>query len=105
MHSITSFIIIALVLIILGAFVVYSLLHRAKHDPESFENKFFKDFDLYDAEVARGGNLIAKRSDRPAYPDLNDPKYMVAWAKEKEAEERMKMQALEDLELWEEGAR
>lgn len=100
-----NFVIIALVLIVLGGFVVYSLMHRAKHDPESFENKFFRDFDLYDAEAARGGNLIVKRSDRPAYPDLNDPKYMLAWAKEKEAEERMKMQALEDLELWEEGAR
>lgn len=100
-----DFVIIALVLIVLGGFVVYSLMHRAKHDPESFENKFFRDFDLYDAEAARGGNLIVKRSDRPAYPDLNDPKYMLAWAKEKEAEERMKMQALEDLELWEEGAR
>jgi len=105
MDSITSFIIIALVLIVLGVFVVYSLLHRAKHDPESFENKFFRDFDLYDVEAARGGNMIVKRSDRPAYPDLNDPKYMVAWAKEKEAEERMKQEALEDLELWEEGAR
>ena len=100
-----NFVIIALVLIVLGGFVVYSLMHRAKHDPESFENKFFRDFDLYDAEAARGGNLIVKRSDRPAYPDLNDPKYMLAWAKEKEAEERVKMQALEDLELWEEGAR
>ena len=100
-----DFIIIALVLIILGGFVVYSLMHRAKHDPESFENKFFRDFELYEAEAARGGNMIVKRSDRPAYPDLNDPKYMVAWAKEKEAEERMKMQALEDLELWEEGRR
>lgn len=100
-----DFIIILLVLIILGGFVLYSLLHRAKHDPESFENKFFRDFDLYDAEAARGGNLIVKRADRPAYPDLNDPKYVVAWAKEKEAEERMKMQALEDLELWEEGKR
>lgn len=105
MDPITSVLIIAVVLTILGAFVVYSLLHRAKHDPESFENKFFRDFDLYDAEATRGGNLIVKRSDRPAYPDLNDPKYMLAWAKEKEAEERMKMQALEDLELWEEGAR
>lgn len=100
-----NFVIIALVLIVLGGFVVYSLMHRAKHDPESFENKFFRDFDLYDAEAARGGNLIVKRSDRPAYPDLNDPKYMLAWAKEKEAEERVKMQALEDLELWEEGTR
>lgn len=100
-----NFVIIALVLIVLGGFVVYSLMHRAKHDPESFENKFFRDFDLYDAEAARGGNLIVKRSDRPAYPDLNDPKYMVAWAKEKEAEERMKQEALEDLELWEEGVR
>lgn len=100
-----DFIIIALVLIILGGFVVYSLMHRAKHDPESFENKFFRDFELYEAEAARGGNMIVKRSDRPAYPDLNDPKYVVAWAKEKEAEERMKMQALEDLELWEEGRR
>ena len=100
-----NFVIIALVLIVLGGFVVYSLMHRAKHDPESFENKFFRDFDLYDAEGARGGNLIVKRSDRSAYPDLNDPKYMLAWAKEKEAEERVKMQALEDLELWEEGAR
>ena len=100
-----DFIIIALVLIILGGFVVYSLMHRAKHDPESFENKFFRDFELYEAEAARGGNMIVKRSDRPAYPDLNDPKYMVAWAKEKEAEERMKQEALEDLELWEEGRR
>ena len=100
-----DFIIILLVLIILGGFVLYSLLHRAKHDPESFENKFFRDFDLYDAEATRGGNLIVKRADRPAYPDLNDPKYMVAWAKEKEAEERMKQEALEDLELWEEGKR
>ncbi len=100
-----DFIIIALVLIILGGFVVYSLMHRAKHDPESFENKFFRDFELYEAEAARGGNMIVKRSDRPAYPDLNDPKYVVAWAKEKEAEERMKQEALEDLELWEEGHR
>ena len=100
-----DFIIIALVLIILGSFVVYSLMHRAKHDPESFENKFFRDFELYEAEAARGGNMIVKRSDRPAYPDLNDPKYVVAWAKEKEAEERMKQEALEDLELWEEGRR
>jgi len=100
-----DFIIIALVLIILGGFVVYSLMHRAKHDPESFENKFFRDFELYEAEAARGGNMIVKRSDRPAYPDLNDPKYVVAWAKEKEAEERMKQEALEDLELWEEGRR
>ncbi len=105
MDSITSIIIIALILIILGVFVVYSLMHRAKHDPESFENKFFRDFDMYDAQASRGGNMIAKRSDRPAYPDLNDPKYMVAWAKEKEAEEKMKQEALEDLELWEEGAR
>ena len=59
-----NFVIIALVLIVLGGFVVYSLMHRAKHDPESFENKFFRDFDLYDAEAARGGNLIVKRSDR-----------------------------------------
>ena len=100
-----DFIIIALVLIILGGFVVYSLMHRAKHDPESFENKFFRDFELYEAEAARGGNMIVKRSDRPTYPDLNDPKYVVAWAKEKEAEERMKQEALEDLELWEEGRR
>ena len=77
-----DFIIIALVLIILGGFVVYSLMHRAKYDPESFENKFFRDFELYEAEASRGGNMIVKRSDRPAYPDLNDPKYMVAWAKE-----------------------
>ena len=100
-----DFIIIALVLIILGGFVVYSLMHRAKYDPESFENKFFRDFELYEAEASRGGNMIVKRSDRPAYPDLNDPKYTVAWAKEKEAEERMKQEALEDLELWEEGVR
>lgn len=105
MDSITSFIIIALVLIVLAVFVVYSLLHRAKHDPQSFENKFFRDFDLYDAEAARGGNMIVKRSQRPAYPDINDPKYMVAWAQEKLAEERMKMETLEDLELWEEGHR
>lgn len=100
-----NFIIIALVLIVLGGFVVYSLLHRAKYDPESFENKFFRDFDMYDAEASRGGNMIVKRSDRPAYPDINDPKYMVAWAKEKEAEEKMKQAALEDLELWEEDRR
>lgn len=100
-----DFIIIALVLIILGGFVVYSLLHRAKHDPESFENKFFRDFDMYDAEASRGGNLIVKRSDRPAYPDINDPKYTVAWAKEKEAEEKMKQEALDDIELWEEDHR
>lgn len=100
-----DFIIIALVLIILGGFVVYSLLHRAKHDPESFENKFFRDFDMYDAEASRGGNMIVKRSDRPAYPDINDPKYTVAWAKEKEAEEKMKQEALDDIELWEEDHR
>lgn len=100
-----NFIIIALVLIVLGGFVVYSLLHRAKHDPESFENKFFRDFDMYDAEASRGGNMIVKRSDRPAYPDINDPKYMIAWAKEKEAEEKMKQEALDDIELWEEDHR
>ncbi len=100
-----DYLIIALVLIILGGFVVYSLMHRAKHDPESFENKFFRDFDMYDAEATRGGNLIVKRSQRPAYPDINDPKYTVAWAQEKLAEERMKQEALEDIELWEEDHR
>ena len=105
MDGITNIIIIVLVLIVLAVFVVYSLMHRAKYDPQSLENKFFSEFDMYDAQAKRGGAMIAKRTDRPAYPDLNDPKYTVAWAKQKEAEEKMKMEALEDLELWEEEHR
>ncbi|MDO4746558.1 MAG: hypothetical protein Q4B18_08375 [Bacillota bacterium] len=105
MDQIMNFVILAVVLIVLGVIVVYSLMHRAKHDPESFENKFFRDFDLYDAQASRGGTLIAKRADRPAYPDINDPKYTLAWAIEKQAEEKMKQETLEDLELWEEEHR
>lgn len=105
MDQITSIIIIALALIVLGVFVIYSLMQRAKYDPQSLENKFFSEFDMYDAQAKRGGAMIAKRSQRPTYPDINDPKYMLAWAKEKEAEERIKMLRLEELELWEEGHR
>lgn len=105
MEQMNNYIIIAIVLILLAVIVLTALVKRAKNDPESLENKFFSDFDMYDAVENRGGALVASRAARPVYPDPNDPRYIIAKMKEKQYEERMKKERIEDIELWEESRR
>lgn len=105
MDQITNFIIVLAILIVLMVIVLVSLMKRAKNDPDSFRHRFADEYDFFEVVDHYSSSEVVSRNARPAYPDINDPKYMLAWAKEKEAEERLKMARLEDLELWEEGRR
>ena len=100
-----NLIIVLVILVVLAAIVVSALMKRAKNDPDSFKHRMAEEFEMFDVVNHYSPADVVSRASRPAYPDLNDPKYMVAWAKEKEAEEKMKMAKLEDLELWEEEKR
>ena len=100
-----NLIIVLLILVVLAAIVVTALMHRAKNDPDSFKHRMAEEFEMFDVVNHYSISDVVSRASRPAYPDINDPKYTLAWAKEKEAEERIKMAKLEDLELWEEEIR
>lgn len=105
MDQITNFVIVLAVMIVLLAIVLIALTKRAKNDPDSFRHRFADELDFFEVVDHYNSSGVVSRASRPAYPDINNPKYVLAWAKEKEAEERMKMARLEDIELWEEERR
>lgn len=110
MSQVSSFIIIVLILIVLAAFVLFSLMKRAKNDPESLKNSILDHVNIPDeadefydiVEHYTDPRDLVSRSARPKYPDSNDYREWMAVMEEKskKAQERLEKQSLEDLELW-----